>query len=91
MEPFATVMKRGIRVEPDGGKSSTIKPPRETNMPSTETLYRINDVLSALYAELSVADSTGLDGLDIEQAQELIDETLQAATLAVGEIFYGRD
>ena len=32
MEPFATVMKRGIRVEPDGGKSSTTKLPRETNM-----------------------------------------------------------
>lgn len=60
-------------------------------MPSTETLYKINDALTALYADLCVAESTGLDGLDLEQAQELIDDTLQAATLAVGEIFYGID
>lgn len=58
-------------------------------MPSTETLYRINDALTALYADLHVADSVGYSELDMDQAQELIDEALQAATLAVGEIFYG--
>ncbi len=60
-------------------------------MPSTETLYRINDALTTLYADLCVAESTGLDGLDDDERQESIDDTLQAATLAVGEIFYGID
>lgn len=60
-------------------------------MPSTETLYKINDALTALYADLCVAESTGLTDPEVEDAQETIDDVLQAATLAVGEIFYGID